>query len=122
METKTKSTVNARTGKPKISSRGGARPNAGRPKGSVDRVTIEGLLTAVQNRANGRPYVELLAEDFHEARENHDGVLTMKYHNLILNKVAATLSTVELTDNTDALEQKKAAFAEALRDITGIKQ
>jgi len=97
---------------------GGARPGAGRPKGTVDRVTIEGLLQAVQTRANGRPYVELLAEDFIEAR-NTDRQLAAKYHNLILNKVAATLNQVEVKDSADTVEAKQQAFIEAVARLTG---
>ena len=110
--------INPRTGKPKISSRGGARPNSGRPKGSTDKVTIAGLLTAIEN-ANGLPYVDLLAQDFTQAR-NNDQHLAQKYHNLILNKVSASLTAVEVTDSQEAIDTKRAAFADALAALTGI--
>jgi hypothetical protein len=105
----------------KKSGRGGARAGAGRPRGTVDRVTIAGLLEAVE-RTTGQAYVDILAEDFYSARANNDGHLTMKYHNLILNKVAANLTAVEVTDSTDAMETKQAAFAAALAAISQIKQ
>jgi hypothetical protein len=45
----------------------------------------------------------------------------MKYHNLILNKVMNTLTKIEITDSAEVLDAKKAAFAEALQKLTGIK-
>jgi hypothetical protein len=102
--------------KKKINGHGGSRPGAGRPKGSTDKVTIAGLLGAIHSR-DGRDYVELLAEDFVHAREN-DKHLAQKYHNLILNKVAATLTQVETTEGEDAVKAKAEAFSEALLALT----
>jgi len=113
--------INPNTGRPRVASRGGARPGAGRPKGSTERVTIQGLLDALEQRG-GQTYVETLAQDFYNARSAQDGHLTMKYHNLILNKVAATLATVEVTDSTDAVEAKKAAFLDALSALATVNK
>ena len=110
--------INPRTGRPRASGRGGARAGAGRPKGSNDRVTVAGLLAAIDISA-GRPYMDLLAEDFVHARDN-DRHLAQKYHNLILNKVAASLTAVEVTDSQEAIDTKRAAFAAALAELTGI--
>lgn len=101
--------------------RGGARPNSGRKKGSVDKVTIAGLLEAVQT-TSGQDYMQILAEDFNKARLNNDSHLTMKYHNLILSKVMASLNHVEVTEPEDAVEAKKVAFADALKAIAGVKK
>ena len=106
--------------KKKISSRGGARKGAGRPKGSTDKVTIAGLLDAIDATA-GESYVELLAQDFVHAR-NNDKHLAAKYHNLILNKVAATLNTVEVVDSEDAVNAKAEAFKEALVALTTVNR
>jgi hypothetical protein len=104
--------------RPKISSRGGARKGAGRPKGSVDRVTIAGLLNEIELQS-GRSYQSMLAQDFIDSR-NGDRNLAAKYHNLILNKVMATMAAVEVTNPASEVEAKQAAFAEAIRQITGI--
>jgi len=98
--------------------RGGARANAGRPKGSVDKVTIASLLTAVET-ASGRPYTDLLTEDFLDARSTDRG-LAAKYHNLILNKVMATMNSVEVSSPQDEVDAKTAAFTAALAKITEI--
>jgi hypothetical protein len=96
----------------KKAGRGGARPNAGRPKGTTDRVTIAGLLGAIED-TNGQTYLEILAQDFAAARD-HDRNLTQKYHHLILNKVAATLTNVEVIESDDAVAAKALAFQDAL--------
>lgn len=101
--------------------RGGARPNSGRPKGSKDQVTIRGLLETLDKKSNGQDYEELLVEDFLDARNRGDTQLTLKYHNLILNKVMNSLARIEVTDSTDAVEAKQRAFAEALSRLTGIQ-
>jgi len=102
--------------------RGGARPNSGRPKGSRDQITIRGLLETLDQKSGGRNYEELLVEDFLDARNNNDTQLMLKYHNLILNKVMNSLAKIEVTDSSDAVEAKKAAFADALAKLTGVSQ
>ena len=106
--------------KKKSAGHGGARPGAGRKKGGTNGLTIESLLTAVQHRANGATYEELLAEDFVHARQN-DRHLAQKYHNLILSKVAATLTRVETVDDQDAVAAKQQAFADAIAALVAVK-
>jgi hypothetical protein len=96
----------------------GARKGAGRKKGGRNTITIENLLDVLEQ--NGQPYENLLVEDFLEARNNRDTQLTLKYHNLILNKVMNSLAKIEVTDSKDAVEAKQLAFAEALAKLTGI--
>jgi len=113
--------VNKKTGAP-ITSQGGARPGAGRPKGSTEQLTIDGLLLALKDKSGGKPYEALLVEDFLQARSRGDSQLTVKYHNLILNKVMNSLAKIEVSDSQDIVEQKQQAFAEALAKLTGIKK
>jgi hypothetical protein len=103
------------------SGHGGARKGAGRPKGSRDQVSIKALLDTLDAKTGGRDYEELLIEDFLESRTNKDTQTTLKYHTLILNKVMNSLARVEVTDSKDLIEQKQAAFAEALAKLTAIK-
>lgn len=100
---------------------GGARAGSGRKPGSPDQITIKGLLANLFLKS-GKPYEEILVDDFLDARSENDRQLMLKYHNLILNKVMHSLNAIEVTDSTDALEAKKAAFAEALANLTGIKE
>lgn len=107
---------------PKRPSRGGARPNSGRPKGSTQEITIGTLLATLKEKSGGKGYEGMLVEDFMKARDAGDTQLTIKYHNLILNKVMNSLAKIEVTENQDQVEAKKLAFAEALAKLTGIKQ
>jgi hypothetical protein len=100
---------------------GGARPGAGRPKGSKSHITIEGLLAQVQTQTKGQDYEALLIQDFLEARDGHNKELLLKYHNLILNKVMNSLAKIEVTDSADAVEAKKLAFADALAKLAGLE-
>jgi len=102
--------------------RGGPRPGSGRKKGSTEQVTIDGLLSALKDKSGGKPYETLLVEDFLQARTRGDSQLTVKYHNLILNKVMTSLAKIEITEPQDAIEAKQAAFAEALAKLTGLKK
>jgi len=102
----------------KKSTRGGARPNAGRPKGTTDRVTIAGLLAAIED-TTGKEYVDILAEDFARARAT-DRNLTAKYHHLLSSKLMNSLQTVEVVESADAVDAKQAAFQEALAKLASL--
>jgi hypothetical protein len=93
---------------------GGARPGAGRKRGSIDRVTINGLLETLEHKTNNRPYEELLIEDFLDARNRKDSLLVLKYHTLFMSKLMNNLTKVEFNDTTHSLEAKHLAFQEAL--------
>jgi hypothetical protein len=107
--------------KTKTPSRGGAREGAGRPTGSVDRVTVEGLLAELKEKSGGSNYESILVDDFLKSRQVNDSHLTMKYHNLILNKVMVHMAKIEVTDSQENIDNKSLAFAEALAKLTGIK-
>lgn len=113
-------TINAKTGRPKISSRGGARKGAGRKPGSKDNVTVKHLLEVLEARSGGQSYEELLVEDFLKARQV-DTQLTMKYHNILGSKLFTTLNKIEITESEDVTAQKATAFAEALQALTTVK-
>ena len=108
--------------KAKISSRGGARAGAGRPKGAKDRVTVTGILEALDTRTNGRTYEELLVEDFINARLDGDTQLVHKYHTLLSNKFVANLNEVTVEEVGDVVEGKRTAFLEAVNSIININK
>lgn len=104
----------------KKSGRGGARPGAGRQKGSKNHISVEDLLQSLEARSGGQRYEQLLVEDFMSARSEGDKNVVLKYHNLILNKVMNNLAKIEVTDSADAIQAKQLAFAEALSKLTGV--
>lgn len=97
--------------------RGGARPGAGRPKGSKALVTVAGILDALDAKTNGRTYEDMLVEDFIEARLNGDTNLTHKYHMLLSNKFIANLNDIVVEDRGDAVDGKRTAFIEAINAL-----
>ena len=105
--------------KPK-DNRGGPRPNSGRPKGTTDRVTIAGLLAAIET-TNGKPYVDILAEDFARAR-GVDHNLTVKYHNLLASKLMNSLQTIEVVESQDQVDAKQQAYQEALAKLASLNE
>jgi hypothetical protein len=97
--------------------RGGRRPNqTGRPKGSGNKLTTAGLLDQIQAQTS-EEYEALLVKDFLQARANNDKDLVIKYHNLILNKVMATQSKIEVERVGNDIEAKQLAFQEALAKL-----
>ena len=106
----------------KSKGRGGARPGAGRKKGSVMHMSVTSLLGEVFNQTRGNNYEQLLIQDFLDARNGNDKQLLLKYHNLILNKVMNSLARIEVNEGADAVESKKQAFAEALAKLTGLQK
>ena len=106
--------------KQKISSRGGARPGAGRKKGSTDNVTIKYLLEVLATKSGGQSYEEILVDDFLTARLANDTQLMLKYHNLLGNKLFSTLAKVEVTEGPDAVQAKQDAFKAAIAKLTGL--
>lgn len=99
--------------------RGGARKGAGRPVGSTNKIKIEELMTTIQTIA-GRPYGELLAQNYVEAIRRSDWNGVRDYDKAFMNKMIADKTEVTTVEGENALQQKQAAFAEAIAQIAGI--
>ena len=99
---------------------GGARQGAGRKKGSKDRVTVGGILDALDQRTGGQAYEDILIEDFLNSRLSGDTQLTHKYHTLLSNKFVATLNEIVVDDPNDLVKTKLLAFEAALNSIASI--
>jgi len=113
--------INAKTGKPKVSSRGGVRPNAGRPKGSSNKLKMEDLLQDLE-LVLGKTYSEQIAENYVLSIGRSDWASVRDYDKILLGKIIADRQAVEVTDSAESVEAKKAAFADALASMTGIKK
>jgi hypothetical protein len=103
----------------KAPSRGGARPGAGRPVGSTNKIKIEELMTTIHTIA-GRPYGELLAQNYVQAINRADWNGVRDYDKAFMNKMIADKTEVTTVDSADTVAQKSAAFAEAIAQIVGI--
>lgn len=111
--------INSKTGKPKISSRGGARPNSGRPKGSTNKITMDNLLSSLDARL-GMPYSDQIASNYASALNREDWGNVKDYDRLFVGKLVADKLEVESINNEDVLEAKKLAFAEAIAKLADI--
>jgi hypothetical protein len=106
-------TTEKQSEKPVRGKNGGARPGAGRPKGSTHKLTVSTLLEEL--RAAGLPFEKALVNNYINAQG--DPRLAFQYDQLFMGKVFATLNHVEVEDGMDNLEAKAQAFATALKDL-----
>ena len=97
---------------------GGVRRGAGRPVGSKTKISIGSILDSIERKTGGITYDELLIEDFLNARLGDDTALVAKYHQLLLNKIVADKSEIEINNSADLVELKKQAFLDALNSMT----
>lgn len=98
---------------------GGARPGAGRPKGTSNRLTAKEILETAENML-GKPFVVSLMEGYIQSINEGDTKNRVTYEKIILDKTATTIIEAEITDSKDAIEAKQAAFAEAMAKLVGI--
>ena len=112
----------------KISSRsgnkggsGGAQPGSG-AAGSKKMITVANILAALRLVDDGRPYEEILVVDFQTARMSGNQELVFKYHQLIMSKLVANISKIEVTDTSETIKAKQMAFVEAFTKLTENKE
>ena len=98
---------------------GGARNGAGRPKGGTNRLTAREILDTAESML-GKPFVVSLLEGYIDTIHSGDTRNRVTYEKIILDKTATTIIEAEITDSKDAIEQKQAAFAEALAKLVGV--
>jgi hypothetical protein len=96
---------------------GGARPGAGRPKGSTNKITMDNLLQSLDHHL-GRSYAEQIAINYTTAIDRADWSGVRDYDRVLLGKVVADKLEVETTTTEDAVQAKATAFAEALVALT----
>lgn len=117
MTTEKKSEKSARK---KAPSRGGYRPNSGRPKGSTTKIKIEDLMANIELEA-GQSYAAILAHNYVSAISRADWNGVRDYDKAFMNKMIAEKVEVDVNSSEDAVAAKQAAFAEAIALITGTK-
>ena len=98
---------------------GGARPGAGRPKGGTNRLTAREILETAEGML-GKPFVVSLMQGYIDTINSGDTRNRVTYEKIILDKTATTIIEAEISDSTDAIQAKQAAFAEALAKLVGV--
>lgn len=111
---------NTQTGryKKKAPTRGGARKGAGRPKGSSTKLSAKEILDTAESML-GKPFIVSVMEGYIDTIKSGDTRERVVYEKFILDKTASNHVEAEVTNTTDSLESKRAAFAEALKKLTG---
>jgi len=105
----------------KAPTRGGARAGAGRPKGSTNKITMEGILANLDVHL-GVSYAEQIAINYASALNRSDWSGVRDYDKVLLGKVVADKTEVTRVDSTEAIEQRQAVFTEALMALAAIPQ
>jgi hypothetical protein len=76
--------------------RGGYRPGAGRPKGTSNKLSAATLIASLE-KCIGRKYEEQLAINYQECILANDRLLLQRYDQMILSKIVADKSDVDIT-------------------------
>jgi hypothetical protein len=95
---------------------GGKRPGQGRPKGSGHKIRLEDLLDSIE-KATKMPYAERLALNYAGAIVREDWTKVEIYDRAFLNKVVADKQEIEITDSSETVVNKEAAFLKAIELI-----
>ena len=119
MTTETKSKKSMPADRKRAPGRGGARPGSGRPRGSTTKIRIEDLMAQIELQS-GESYDQLLARNYVGAISRSDWGGVRDYDKAFMNKMIADKTEVTQIESSEQLEHKQAAFAEAIRQITGI--
>ena len=98
---------------------GGARPGAGRPKGSTHKIKIEDLIDSIENMA-GMSYAERFSLNYMEAIGREDWTKVENYDRALLNKIVADKQEIVVEDITDNIEIRRKLLIEALDSINTI--
>ena len=105
--------------KQKTSSRGGARPGAGRKKGSSPRYTLEDLMLQIATHT-GRDFAEQVAMNYAAAIERRDYSGIRDYDKILLAKMVADRQEITVDTSEDVREAKEAAFTDALKSLSNV--
>ena len=121
MATTTKSKVDATVTqgryKVKTPSRGGARPGAGRKKGSTPRYTLEDLIHHIEHHV-GMSFAERVAISYADAIQRKDHAGVRDYEKILLGKMVADKQEIATVESEDSAVAKAQAFAEELKKLS----
>ena len=78
--------------------RGGARPNAGRKKGAIQKLGGADLLLAIE-QATGKSFAENIAEHYYRAIVSNEWNDVRDYEKFIVSKVISDTKEVDITSN-----------------------
>ena len=100
---------------------GGARPGAGRPKGSSNKIRIEDLIDSIEDRS-GMTFPEQVAANYVAAITREDWARVENYDRALLNKIVADKNDITVEDVGDTVKVKEMAFQQAISAIMNINK
>lgn len=103
----------------KTNGHGGARQGAGRPRGSTNKITMDGILLNLDKHL-GVSYAEQIAMNYVSAINRSDWAGVRDYDRVLLGKVVADKTQVENIESEQATAEKAEAFAEALKNLVTV--
>ena len=80
---------------------------------------MDGLLTELEGQL-GHSYAEQIAINYVSAINRADWGGVRDYDRVLLGKVVADKTQVETVESAEVIESKRAAFADAIRELTGL--
>jgi hypothetical protein len=98
---------------------GGARPGAGRKKGSGVKIKVEDLMADIETEL-GLPYTVRVARNYVHAISREDWARVENYDRALLNKIVSDKTEIEVVESADAVAAKQVAFQEALAKLASL--
>lgn len=95
---------------------GGYRHNAGRPRGTTNKISAREILETAEKML-GKPLIVSIIEGYQDTIADGDRRHRVVYEKMLVDKVATQLLDVEVTENEDLVESKRRAFLEAMAQI-----
>jgi hypothetical protein len=102
-----------------LNKHGGARPGAGRPKGSSNKIRIEDLIDSIESRS-GMSFTDQVASNYIAAIVREDWARVENYDKALLNKVVADKNEIVVEEVGEGITHKVAAFREAIEALTKV--
>ena len=84
-------------------SNGGARPGAGRKKGTTNKISGSTILDAVK-RQTGKNFEVLLAQGYHDSIISNDKPTRLQYEKMFLAKVVADKQEIDMTSGGEPMK------------------
>ena len=103
----------------KKNNHGGARPGAGRPKGSTALITARTLVDAIEQHSR-KPFEQLVAEGYQKTIDENNNKMRLEYERMILGKVVSDRVAVDVTNTEEVVAAKQLSFDEALASLKAL--
>lgn len=88
----------------------------GRPKGSQNKVSAQSVLAAIEARV-GIPFEQALADGYYDVIQTQDRGLRQKYEHMLLSRLVAEKTELDVTTLGNSLNERKSAFEQLINKL-----